>query len=133
MNPVMPFSPLDALLDCLPELRKAGRVKPGDTVLRVQHRMADVLRPIVLRIEAEERKRVLEEFPTCDSCGLRVKTSWDAHEEDCPGRLQDLLVDVAQILDGWHQDGTAWSEWDESVRKRISMWLNVLVPQIKEE
>jgi phage-related baseplate assembly protein len=34
--------------------------------------------------------------------------------------IQRLLVDVAQIFDGWHADGTAWTEWDESVRKRVS-------------
>lgn len=34
--------------------------------------------------------------------------------------LRALLVDVAQIFDGWHQDGTAWTEHDESVRKRVS-------------
>lgn len=32
----------------------------------------------------------------------------------------DVLTDVAQLLDGWHNDGTAWSEWDEQVRKRVS-------------
>lgn len=30
----------------------------------------------------------------------------------------DVLVDVNQLLEGWHADGTAWSEWDESVRDR---------------
>jgi len=34
--------------------------------------------------------------------------------------LRDLLVDVAQLLDGWHQDGTAWTEWDENVRRRVA-------------
>jgi hypothetical protein len=34
--------------------------------------------------------------------------------------LRDLLCEVAQLLDGWHNDGTAWSAWDESVRKRVS-------------
>ncbi len=33
--------------------------------------------------------------------------------------LESLLCDIAQIFDGWHADGTAWSEWDESVRKRL--------------
>lgn len=33
--------------------------------------------------------------------------------------LQDTLCEVAQLLDGWHQDGTAWSEWDESVRQKV--------------
>ena len=28
--------------------------------------------------------------------------------------------DCAQLLDGWHQDGTAWTKWDESVRQRLS-------------
>lgn len=27
---------------------------------------------------------------------------------------------TAQLLDGWHADGTAWSEWDEIVRKELS-------------
>lgn len=31
-----------------------------------------------------------------------------------------VLIDVSQLLDGWHCDGTAWSEWDETVRKRVS-------------
>jgi hypothetical protein len=34
--------------------------------------------------------------------------------------LNDLLPCIAQLLDGWHADGTAWSEWDESVRQRVS-------------
>ncbi len=38
----------------------------------------------------------------------------------------DLLPVVAQLLDGWHNDGTAWSSWDESVRKRLSEWHNEL-------
>lgn len=44
----------------------------------------------------------------CEKCG---------HRES----LGDLLCDIAQILDGWHADGTAWSEWDESVRRRLSL------------
>lgn len=34
--------------------------------------------------------------------------------------LQSLLCNVAQLLDGWHNDGTTWTEWDESVRQRVS-------------
>lgn len=41
-------------------------------------------------------------------------------------QLIQLLTDVAQLLDGWHNDGTAWSEWDESVRQRVSVELKVL-------
>jgi hypothetical protein len=38
-------------------------------------------------------------------------------------RLKILLPNVSQLLDGWHADGTAWSEWDESVRKEVSEML----------
>lgn len=31
-----------------------------------------------------------------------------------------LLCDVSQLLDGWHNDGTAWTAHDESVRNRVS-------------
>jgi hypothetical protein len=34
--------------------------------------------------------------------------------------IRALLCDVLQLLDGWHQDGTAWTKWDESVRRRVS-------------
>ena len=37
-------------------------------------------------------------------------------KSECAG----LLCDVAQLLDGWHADGTAWTEWDESIRIRVT-------------
>lgn len=40
----------------------------------------------------------------------------------------ELAPDIAQLLDGWHQDGTAWSTWDESVRKRLSKVQTALEP-----
>jgi hypothetical protein len=40
--------------------------------------------------------------------------------------LKILLTDIAQIFDGWHADGTVWSEWDESVRRRVSEVLKSL-------
>lgn len=55
-NMLMPYSPLDALLNCLPDLRKAGRARFKDTASDVDARMADVLRPIVIRIEQEAKK-----------------------------------------------------------------------------
>ncbi len=57
----------------------------------------------------------------------------------CPACLlsqgidNQLLVDVAQLLDGWHQDGTAWTEWDESVRKRVSLTLESGAREPREE
>lgn len=53
MNIVMPFSPLDAILDALPELRRAGKVQKTDNVFTVSQRMADVLTPIVNRIRTQ--------------------------------------------------------------------------------
>jgi hypothetical protein len=35
----------------------------------------------------------------------------------------NTLTNACQVFDGWHQDGTAWSEWDESVRKDLSSLL----------
>ena len=32
----------------------------------------------------------------------------------------NVLTNTGQLLDGWHNDGTAWSEWDESVRQDVS-------------
>jgi hypothetical protein len=33
--------------------------------------------------------------------------------------LDSLLCDVSQLFDGWHTD-VAWTEWDASVRKRVT-------------
>lgn len=33
--------------------------------------------------------------------------------------LDKLLCEVSGVFDGWHSDGTYWTEYDESVRKRI--------------
>ena len=35
-----------------------------------------------------------------------------------PVDLEGVLVDVCQLIDGWHTD-VVWSEWDESVRWRV--------------
>ncbi len=63
MSILMPYSPLDAILDALPELRRAGKVRKGDNVHTVSSRMADVLRPIVKRIEDNAIQRYLETHP----------------------------------------------------------------------
>lgn len=34
-------------------------------------------------------------------------------------RIRTTLCNVSQLLSGWHADGTAWSEWDESVRQEV--------------
>lgn len=54
--PLMPYSPLDALVNCLHDVRKAAKVRPGDTASTVDQRIADVFRPIVKRIQEEAVK-----------------------------------------------------------------------------
>lgn len=61
MSILMPYSPLDALINILPVVRKAGRVKKDDTVLTVHQRIADVYRPIVKRIQDEAIARYKRE------------------------------------------------------------------------
>lgn len=39
-------------------------------------------------------------------------------------QLDSLLCEVSGIFDGWHSDGTYWTEYDESVRKRIDEFRN---------
>ena len=34
--------------------------------------------------------------------------------------FNNFYPDCAQLLDGWHADGTAWSAWDESVRQHLT-------------
>lgn len=46
--------------------------------------------------------------------------------ENVANELVGVLCDVAQVFDGWHADGTAWTEWDESVRRRVSSLLDIL-------
>ncbi len=43
--------------------------------------------------------------------------------------LKQVLHEVMQVLDGWHGDGTAWSEYDESVRQSVSKFQHQLEKQ----
>ncbi len=42
----------------------------------------------------------------------------EATGAECPicflDELDNLFCDLGQLLQGWHSDGTAWSEWDQS-------------------
>jgi hypothetical protein len=42
--------------------------------------------------------------------------------------LDLLLFEISQVFDGWHSDGTAWSEYDESIRKRVTEYRVKLSP-----
>jgi len=46
--------------------------------------------------------------------------------------VEATLIDCCQLLDGWHQDGTAWSAWDESVRQRIGKLLHAVYERNRE-
>lgn len=63
------------------------------------------------------------DWPFCD-CDPKAEKVIEAIEESGFAVVnvhewQEVLCCVAQVFDGWHNDGTAWSEWDESVRKRV--------------
>lgn len=69
---------------------------------------------------------ILESCLSSDECAAclreRAQSSFAA-TAGCAalvGESISVLTDVAQLLDGWHSDGTSWSEWDESVRQRVS-------------
>lgn len=51
----------------------------------------------------------------CSLCAIEAITNQPA-----PAEIDSLLCDVAQLLDGWKADGTAWSPWDQSVRDRVT-------------
>jgi hypothetical protein len=58
---------------------------------------------------------------------LRTHALQFIEREETISRLTQALRDfldfaprASQLLDGWHADGTAWSTWDESVRKELS-------------
>jgi hypothetical protein len=42
--------------------------------------------------------------------------------EERLAEMQELGVQLCQLLDGWKVD-TAWTEWDESLRQRLSAWV----------
>jgi hypothetical protein len=71
------------------------------------------------------------EFPSHRISGLavlkmRIADLLRATVREGATEQEALLCDVAQIFDGWHSDGTAWSAWDESVRRRVSDALSKL-------
>lgn len=73
--------------------------------------------------QADELTRLRAENETLTAERDRLRQQLEAaHSSD----LRSLLVDIAQVFDGWHADGTAWSEWDESVRGRITKVLEDL-------
>jgi hypothetical protein len=65
---------------------------------------------------------VSSECPSYGPSSLAPVSGWAALVDDSI----NVLTDVAQVLDGWHNDGTAWSEWDEQVRTRVTELLKRL-------
>ncbi len=53
---------------------------------------------------------------SCSMCAIESITN-----QPNPAEIDALLCDVAQIVDGWkNADPQAWTEWDQSVRERIT-------------
>jgi hypothetical protein len=51
----------------------------------------------------------------CSMCAIEAITNAPS-----PGEIDSLLCDVAQLIDGWKADGTAWTQWDQSIRDRVT-------------
>lgn len=60
------------------------------------------------------------EFAESVGAFLDSDGAWPWHPDH---DVEGVLVDVCQLLDGWHQDGTVWSTWDEQVRQRVGALL----------
>lgn len=43
-----------------------------------------------------------------------------AELEQALNNFLQLYPNISQLLNGWHADGTAWTEWDESVRRELT-------------
>lgn len=74
---------------------------------------------------APERRRT-DNGLECPSCHRM-----DGYYLFSEGEFRQWLCNVALLLDGWHGDGTAWSEWDESIRAdcpRAHVTLDALTP-----
>jgi len=63
----------------------------------------------------------------CPTCGML-----DGYYLISTDEAQQVLSNIAAIFDGWHADGTAWSDWDESVRAEIPR-LQVTLAAIEEK
>lgn len=67
----------------------------------------------------------MQSEPNGTTCGESVTPE---PTRQCPrcipaSDICELLTQVAMLLDGWHQDGTAWTVWDEEVRQAVSAML----------
>ena len=87
--------------------------------------MAEPLTPEVLDNVALTAKAHSRRFDDIEvSCDLLLALIEAARERDrlrqAVGATLEMLPRVSQLLDGWHQDGTAWSVYDESVRAEVS-------------
>lgn len=65
----------------------------------------------------------------CPKCG-----AMDGYFLMSEPEMRQWLCNVSSIFDGWHSDGTAWSEWDETVRAQIaSMHVSIQSLSRKEQ
>lgn len=111
----------DPGLRLLFELQDAGKVAGIHSGLR------GAVRELVGRAEQAEA-RLAEETKAQDE----VVRLLHKQIEDLEARLAKvvrILPSVCQVFDGWHQDGTAWTEWDESVRREVSELLAAAQPE----
>lgn len=76
---------------------------------------------LIERVEELERKLGAAVDEATEQSMQRYHLRDKLHRyRDLAEKLNNTLPRIAQVFDGWHNDGTAWSDWDESVRKEVS-------------
>jgi hypothetical protein len=73
-------SPKDKLLNELEQMLEDRLPNMTDEEVKAAESACDA---IIDRIRARRSGSALGEFPTCPSCNKIVRTSWDAHEDEC--------------------------------------------------
>jgi hypothetical protein len=110
---------------CIDEHGMQDTMPCGDCPPKVSKLVVDRWRRSEV-VSAPEPKIVVEGKLNC-TCGS-VHVDLDQFQGESvdggarPDSLQAVLCRVSQLLHGWHQDGTSWSEWDESVYREVCHW-----------
>ena len=114
-----PYSPLDAILNARPSVRKAAKVLPGDDALSVDARVAAVYVPIVKRIQEEavaaERARLSAgvEMTKRDAWSVLDKVFFHLNDGDNGGAIEFIRTLIAE----------ASARATAAERERCARWL----------
>lgn len=63
---------------------------------------------------------IVTKFHLCQKCWELILSSLTQPNESEIDDAINKLTNICQLIDGWHGDGTNWSEFDETCRKDAS-------------